>query len=161
MQGKRTPLRYEPVLLLDPEMDRATSLATQLESIGFPTRTGSTGTAAPAASIYRHGEDACVTAPASIDDLTGRLAAFQLRAAALLSSRQENAYHWPSRSKKTRGDPVRKPSGPEAQTAWGVAKIQDCNFSPTGSCKLNVVPIQKPTSISHVSSVSNEPRSGH
>jgi DNA-binding response OmpR family regulator len=112
MQGKRTPSCYEPVLLLDPEMDRATSLATQLESIGFPTRTESTGAAALAAIkggyfatydlrrasariwvivvtprcdtktcklIYRHGGDACMTAPASIDDLTGRLAAFQLR----------------------------------------------------------------------------------
>jgi DNA-binding response OmpR family regulator len=29
--------------------------------------------------IYRHGGDACVTAPVSIDDLTQRLAAFQLR----------------------------------------------------------------------------------
>jgi len=64
MQVKHTPSSYEPVLLLDPEMDRATSLATQLELIGFPTRTESTGAAAPA----------------SIDDLTGRLAAFQLRA---------------------------------------------------------------------------------
>jgi hypothetical protein len=36
-------------LLLDPEMDRATSLATQLESIGFPTRTEITGAAALAA----------------------------------------------------------------------------------------------------------------
>lgn len=129
MQGKRTPSSYEPVLLLDPEMDRATSLATQLELIGFPTRTESTGAAALAAIksdyyatlivaadlddkacldwlddlrrasariwmivvtprcdtktcklIYRHGGDACMTAPTSIDDLTGRLAAFQLRA---------------------------------------------------------------------------------
>jgi DNA-binding response OmpR family regulator len=30
--------------------------------------------------IYRHGGDACVTAPVSIDDLTRRLTAFQLRA---------------------------------------------------------------------------------
>jgi len=30
--------------------------------------------------IYRHGGDACMTAPVSIDDLTGRLTAFQLRA---------------------------------------------------------------------------------
>jgi len=129
MQVKRTTSSYEPVLLLDPEMDRATSLATQLELIGFPTRTESTGAAALAAIksdyyaslivtadlddkkcldwlddlrgasgriwmivvtpqcdrktcklIYRHGGDACTTAPASIDDLTGRLAAFQLRA---------------------------------------------------------------------------------
>ncbi len=102
MQGKRTPPRYEPVLLLDPEMDRATRLATQLELIGIPTRTESGGAAALAAIkddyyatlivtadlddkacldcklIYRHGGDACMTAPASIDDLTGRLAAFQL-----------------------------------------------------------------------------------
>jgi DNA-binding response OmpR family regulator len=129
MQGKRTAPRYEPVLLLDPEMDRATSLVTQLESIGFPTRTESSGAAALAAIkggyfatlivaadlddtacldwlddlrrasarfwmivvtprrdtttcklIYRHGGDACMTAPVSIDDLTGRLEAFQLRA---------------------------------------------------------------------------------
>jgi DNA-binding response OmpR family regulator len=128
MQGKRTPSRYEPVLLLDPEMDRATSLATRLQSIGYPTRIESTGAAALAAIkgdhyatlivaadlddkgcldwlddlrrasariwmivvtprcdtktcelIYRHGGDACMTAPAAIDDLTGRLAAFQLR----------------------------------------------------------------------------------
>jgi DNA-binding response OmpR family regulator len=30
--------------------------------------------------IYRHGGDACLAAPASIDELTRRLAAFQLRA---------------------------------------------------------------------------------
>jgi len=30
--------------------------------------------------IYRHGGDACVTAPVSIDDLTSRLTAFQSRA---------------------------------------------------------------------------------
>jgi DNA-binding response OmpR family regulator len=29
--------------------------------------------------IYRYGGDACITAPVSIDDLTGRLNAFQLR----------------------------------------------------------------------------------
>jgi hypothetical protein len=29
--------------------------------------------------IYRHGGDACLAAPASIDELTRRLAAFQLR----------------------------------------------------------------------------------
>jgi hypothetical protein len=43
MQGKRTPSRYEPVLLIDPKMDRAASLARQLELIGFPTRTGVPG----------------------------------------------------------------------------------------------------------------------
>jgi hypothetical protein len=36
-------------LLLDPEIDRATKLATPLEMIGFPTRTESTGAAALAA----------------------------------------------------------------------------------------------------------------
>jgi DNA-binding response OmpR family regulator len=29
--------------------------------------------------IYRHGGDACITAPVSINDLTSRLSAFQLR----------------------------------------------------------------------------------
>jgi hypothetical protein len=33
MQGKRTPSCYEPVLLLDPEMDRATSLASLINDI--------------------------------------------------------------------------------------------------------------------------------
>ena len=34
--------------------------------------------------IYRHGGDACITAPVSIDDLTRRLTAFQLRARPVL-----------------------------------------------------------------------------
>jgi DNA-binding response OmpR family regulator len=115
-------------LLLDPEMDRAAKLAAQLEQIGSPTRTESTGTGALAAIkgayfatliviadldnegcldwlddlrraatrvwmivvsprcdpktcnlIYRHGGDACLTAPASVDDLNKRLTAFQSR----------------------------------------------------------------------------------
>lgn len=117
-----------PVLLLDPQRDSATELATQLALNGFPTRIESTGAGAQLAIkegqfatliviadvddkacldwlddlrrtasrswmivvsprcdtktcnlIYRHGGDACVTAPVSIDDLTQRLAAFQLR----------------------------------------------------------------------------------
>jgi DNA-binding response OmpR family regulator len=129
MQGKPTRRKGEPVLLLDPEMDRAAKLAAQLELIGFPTRTESTGAGALKAIknayfatliviadlddndcldwlddlrhaatrvwmivisprcdtktcslVYRHGGDACLTAPASIDDLTGRLTAFQSRA---------------------------------------------------------------------------------
>jgi len=129
MQGIPARRKGEPVLLLDPEIDRATKLAAQLELIGFPTRTENTGACALAAIkneyfatliviadldekgcldwlddlrraatrvwmivissrcdtkscnlIYRHGGDACLTAPASIDDLTMRLTAFQLRA---------------------------------------------------------------------------------
>lgn len=34
--------------------------------------------------IYRHGGDACITAPVSIQELTRRLAAFQLRARTLI-----------------------------------------------------------------------------
>ena len=128
MQGRPTRRRGEPVLLLDPEMDRAAELAAQLELIGFPTRTESTAAGALEAIkgayfatfivipdlddkgcldwlddlrraatrvwmivisprcdtktcnlIYRHGGDACLTAPASVDDLTKRLTAFQSR----------------------------------------------------------------------------------
>ncbi len=129
MQGMPSRRKGERVLLLDPETDRATKLAAQLELIGFPTRAESTGVGALAAIkdayfatliviadlndkdcldwlddlrraatrawmiviaphcdtktcnlIYRHGGDACLTAPASIDDLTTRLTAFQSRA---------------------------------------------------------------------------------
>ena len=129
MQGMPSRRKGEPVLLLDPEMDRAAKLAAQLELIGFPTRMESTGAGALTAIkdayfatliviadlddkdclewlddlrraatrawiivitpqcdtktcnlIYRHGGDACLTAPASIDDLTTRLTAFQSRA---------------------------------------------------------------------------------
>jgi len=128
MQGKPTRRKGEPVLLLDPEIDRAAMLAAQLELTGFPTRMESTGAGALAAIketyfatliviadlddkdcllwlddlrraatrvwmivisprcdtktcnlIYRHGGDACLTAPASIDDLTDRITAFQSR----------------------------------------------------------------------------------
>jgi DNA-binding response OmpR family regulator len=128
MRGKPTRRKSEPVLLLDPEIDRAAKLAAQLELIGFPTRMESTGAGALAAIkntyfatlivtadlddkdcldwlddlrraatrvwmivisprcdtktrnlIYRHGGDACLTALASIDDLTKRLTAFQSR----------------------------------------------------------------------------------
>jgi hypothetical protein len=44
MQGRPTRLKGEPLLLLDPEMDRAAKLAAQLELIGFPTRTECTAT---------------------------------------------------------------------------------------------------------------------
>jgi DNA-binding response OmpR family regulator len=129
MQGRPAGRKREPVLLLDPETDRAAKLAAQLELIGFPTRTESTGAGAMEAIrdayfatliviadlddkgcldwlddlrraatrvwmivisprcdtktcdlIYRHGGDACLTAPASIDDLAKRLTAFQSRA---------------------------------------------------------------------------------
>jgi hypothetical protein len=100
MRGKPVRRKGEPVLLLDPEIDRAAKLAAQLELIGFPTRTESTGAGALAAIkdsyfatllsprcdaktcnlIYRHGGDACLTASASIDELTQRLTALQLRA---------------------------------------------------------------------------------
>jgi DNA-binding response OmpR family regulator len=126
MQGRPTRSRHEPVLLLDPEVDRAANLATQLKLIGFPTRTESTGAGALVAIkeayfatliviadlddkaclswladlrhaaarvwmivvsprcdtktcdlIFRHGGDACITAPISVDELTKRLGAFQ------------------------------------------------------------------------------------
>lgn len=125
----RIKVSHEPILLLDPAMDRAAELATHLESNGFPTRVEHTGAAAQAAMkdayfatliviadlddeacldwldhlrrsaarswmivvsprcdaktcnlIYRHGGDACVTAPVSVDELTMRLMAFQSRA---------------------------------------------------------------------------------
>ena len=41
--------------------------------------------------IYRHGGDACVTAPVSIDELTMRLTAFQSRARPLY---QASTYQW-------------------------------------------------------------------
>jgi DNA-binding response OmpR family regulator len=129
MQIRRITASYEPVLLLDPQMDGAVELARLLELNGFPTRIESSAAAAQGAIehtyfatliviadpddsacldwlddlrrtaarcwmivvspqcdtktcnlIYRHGGDACVTAPVSIDDLTRRLTAFQLRA---------------------------------------------------------------------------------
>jgi hypothetical protein len=49
MQGKPARRKGEPVLLLDPEIDRAAKLAAQLELIGFPTRMESTGAGALAA----------------------------------------------------------------------------------------------------------------
>ena len=129
MQIRRVTASHEPILLLDPHMDCAAELATQLELNGFPTRVESSASGAQAAIehayfatlivmtdldasaclgwlddlrrkaarswmivvsprcdtktcnlIYRHGGDACMTVPVSIDDLTRRLAAFQLRA---------------------------------------------------------------------------------
>ena len=128
MHVRRAATSPMPVLLLDPDMGRATMLATRLALNGFPTRVESTGASAQSAIkkshfatlivmadldnkaclqwlddlrraasrswmivvsprydnktcnlIYRHGGDACVTAPVSIDDLTQRLTAFQLR----------------------------------------------------------------------------------
>jgi DNA-binding response OmpR family regulator len=129
LQGGPTKTRYEPVLLLDPEMDRVGKLAAQLEQMGFPIRIEGSGVGALAAIkdtyfatmiviadledkacldwiddlrraaarswmivvsprcdvktrnvIYRHGGDACVRAPATMDQLAGRLTALQLRA---------------------------------------------------------------------------------
>src|SRR5882762_6194534 len=129
MQIRRITASYEPLLLLDPQMDSAVELARHLEWNGFPTCVESSAAAAKAAIehtyfatliviadlddsacldwlddlrrtaarcwiivvsplcdaktcnlIFRHGGDACVTAPVSIDDLTRRLTAFQLRA---------------------------------------------------------------------------------
>ena len=129
MQSSPNRRKAEPVLLLDPEMDRAPKLAAQLELIGFPTRAECSGARALEALkdayfatliviadiddkdclawldelrraagrvwmivitspcdtntcnlIYRHGGDTCLAAPVSIDDLTRRLTAFQLRA---------------------------------------------------------------------------------
>jgi DNA-binding response OmpR family regulator len=129
LQGGPTKTRYEPVLLLDPKMDRVGKLAAQLEQMGFPIRIEGSGVGALAAIkdtyfatmivvadledkacldwldelrraaarswmivvspqcdmqtcklIYRHGGDACVRAPATMDQLAGRLTAFQLRA---------------------------------------------------------------------------------
>ncbi len=125
----RIKVSHEPILLLDPAVDRAAELATHLELNGFPTRIEHTGAGAQAAMkdaffatlivvadlddkacldwldhlrrsaarswiivvsprcdaktcnlIYRHGGDACVTAPVSVDELTMRLTAFQSRA---------------------------------------------------------------------------------
>jgi DNA-binding response OmpR family regulator len=129
MQIRRITVGREPILLLDPEMDRAAELATRLELSGFSTRIERTRAGAKAAIkdayfatliviadlddkaclnwldemrrdaarswmivvcprcdaktcnlIYRHGGDACVTAPVSVNELTTRLAAFQSRA---------------------------------------------------------------------------------
>jgi DNA-binding response OmpR family regulator len=129
MQGRPASRKAQPVLLLDPEKDRAAKLAAQLELNGFPTRAECSGAGALEAIkdeylatliviadiddkdclawldelrraagrvwmivissrcdtntcnlIYRHGGDACLAAPVSIDDLTRRLTAFQLRA---------------------------------------------------------------------------------
>jgi DNA-binding response OmpR family regulator len=129
MQGRPASRKHQPVLLLDPETDRAAKIAAQLELTGFPTRAECTGAGALEAIkdayfatlivnadlddkecldwldelrraatrvwmivisprcdsktcdlIYRHGGDACLAAPVSIDDLTKRLTAFQLRA---------------------------------------------------------------------------------
>ena len=129
MQIRRVTASHEPILLLDPHMESAAELATQLELNGFPTCVESSAAGAQAAIehayfatliviadldasacldwlddlrrkaarswmivisprcdtktcslIYRHGGDACMTAPLSIDDLTRRLTAFQLRA---------------------------------------------------------------------------------
>jgi phage replication-related protein YjqB (UPF0714/DUF867 family) len=46
MHGRSTRRKGEPVLLLDPELDRAAKLAAQLELMGFPTRMESTGAGA-------------------------------------------------------------------------------------------------------------------
>ena len=46
MHGRPPKSKGEPVLLLDPELDRAAKLAAQLQLIGFPTRTESTGAGA-------------------------------------------------------------------------------------------------------------------
>jgi len=116
MHVRRATTSPMPVLLIDPDMDRATELATQLALNGFATRIESTGASAQSAIkegyfatliviadlddkaclawlddlrrtasrswmivvsprcdtktcnlIYRHGGDACVTAPVSID----------------------------------------------------------------------------------------------
>jgi DNA-binding response OmpR family regulator len=120
---------HEPILLLDPQSQRAAELAAHLVSSGFPTWIESNATGAQAAIarrrfaslilvadiddpvrlgwldalrgraarswiiiispqcdaktcnlIYRHGGDACMTAPVSFHELTRRLTAFQLRA---------------------------------------------------------------------------------
>ncbi len=129
MQIRRITVGREPILLLDPEMDRAAELAAHLELSGFPTRIECTLAGAQAAIkhasfaaliviadlddkvclnwldamrraaarswmivacprcdakscnlIYRHGGDACVTAPVSVNELTARLTAFQSHA---------------------------------------------------------------------------------
>jgi DNA-binding response OmpR family regulator len=129
LRGRPSKTGYEPVLLLDPEMDRVGKLGAQLEVFGFPIRIEGSGVGALAAIkdtyfatlivladledkacldwlddlrraaarswmivvrprcdvkackvIYRHGGDACVRAPATIDELAGRLTAFQSRA---------------------------------------------------------------------------------
>ena len=111
MQGKRTPSCYEPVLLLDPEMDRATSLATQLELIGFPTRTESTGPAALAAIEDDYYASLIVAADLDdkacldwLDDL--RRASAQQRDEQDLCHRKsvsvKNAYHWREPKRKDR-----------------------------------------------------------
>jgi DNA-binding response OmpR family regulator len=129
MQGRPAGRKGEPVLLLDPDTDRAAKLAAQLELIGFPTRAECSGAGALEAIkdayftvlivvadlddkdcldwldelrraatrvwmivisprcdtntcdlIYRHGGDACLIAPTSVDDLAKRLTALQSRA---------------------------------------------------------------------------------
>ena len=49
MRVRPASRKAQPVLLLDPEMDRAAKLAAQLELIGFPIRTENTGAGALAA----------------------------------------------------------------------------------------------------------------
>jgi len=49
LQGGPTRTRHEPVLLLDPEMDRVGKLAAQLEQMGFPIRIEGSGVGALAA----------------------------------------------------------------------------------------------------------------
>ena len=49
LQGGPTKTRCEPVLLLDPEMDRVGKLAAQLEQMGFPIRIEGSGVGALAA----------------------------------------------------------------------------------------------------------------
>jgi hypothetical protein len=92
----RITVSREPILLLDPDLTSADELATHLELKGFPTRIERTGAGAQAARswlivvsplcdakscdlIHRHGGDACVTRPVSLDELTLRLTAFQSR----------------------------------------------------------------------------------
>lgn len=49
MQARPVSRKVQPVLLLDPEIDRAAKLAAQLELIGFPIHTENTGAGALAA----------------------------------------------------------------------------------------------------------------
>jgi DNA-binding response OmpR family regulator len=66
MHVRRATIRPVPVLLRDPDMGRATELATQLALKGFATRIASTG--ASAQSAIKEGHFATLIVIADLDD---------------------------------------------------------------------------------------------